>query len=79
MKKTITALAAIFALTIAASAFAQDAADTTEYTFDDDIVEGDLLRPDESGIVVLQKDKSKSLVKVRKHYVPEMLKSVENI
>jgi len=61
------------------SVLAQDYADTTEYTFDDDVVEGDLVRPDGAMTVVRKKAKQRSLIKVRTHFVPEMLKSVEDI
>jgi len=58
---------------------AQDYADTTEYSFDDDVVEGDLVRPDGEMTVVRKQGKQRSLIKVRQHFVPEMLKSVEDI
>lgn len=64
---------------VALSASAQEYADTTEYSFDDDIVEGDLVRPDGEMTVVRKKGKQRSLIKVRQHFVPEMLKSVEDI
>jgi hypothetical protein len=58
---------------------AQDYADSTEYSFDDDVVEGDLVRPDGEMTVVRKQGKQRSLIKVRQHFVPEMLKSVEDI
>jgi len=58
---------------------AQQFAETTEYSFDDDIVEGDLVRPDGELMLVRKKGKQKSLIKVRQHFIPEMLKSVEDI
>jgi len=66
----------LFAATVAS---AQDYADTTEYSFDDDVVQGDLVRPDGEMTVVRKQGKQRSLIKVRQHFVPEMLKSVEDI
>jgi len=71
-------LIAIF-MAFASVAIAQEAADSTEYTFDDDVVEGDLVRPDGEMTVVRKQGKQRSLIKVRQHFVPEMLKSVEDI
>lgn len=53
--------------------------DTTEYRFDDDVVLGDLVRPDDADIVVRRRGKERSLIKVRTHFIPEMLKSVEDL
>lgn len=79
MKKFRTVMAIIGACLISSALSAQTDSDVTEYRFDDDIVEGDLLRPDGATIPVLRKDAGRSLVKVRGHFVPEMLKSVEDI
>lgn len=54
-------------------------AEKTEYTFEDDVVTGDLVRPDGELTVVRKKGKQRSLIKVRQHFIPEMLKSVEDI
>lgn len=79
MKKFNTVMAVVCAILISSTLVAQTDRDVTEYRFDDDIVEGDLLRPDGATIPVRKVDDSPSLVKVRGHFVPEMLKSVENI
>jgi hypothetical protein len=68
----------IFSLGVVAAS-AQEYADSTEYSFDDDVVEGDLVRPDGEMTVVRKQGKQRSLIKVRQHFVPEMLKSVEDI
>ena len=49
-----------------------------EDAFTDDIVEGDLRRPD--GEVAWGRTRAPlpSLIRIRPHFVPEMLKSVEN-
>lgn len=51
----------------------------TRYDFDDDLVEGELQRPD--GMIVGGDTKSKHslLIKVRLDFVPELVKSAENI
>jgi hypothetical protein len=61
-----------------ASVFAQDGADTT-YDFEDDLVTGDLVRPDGEMLNVRRRGRRASLIRVREHFIPEMLKSVENL
>ncbi|MBX3270935.1 MAG: hypothetical protein KF729_11785 [Sandaracinaceae bacterium] len=59
-------------------AFAQGDADTT-YDFEDDLVTGDLVRPDGEMLNVRRRGRRASLIRVREHFIPEMLKSVENL
>jgi hypothetical protein len=54
-------------------------AQVTEYDFEDDLVTGDLVRPDGELVGARRKSKVSSLIKVRKHFIPEILKSVENL
>lgn len=73
------------------AAFAQDAAEgqggapdvtykkKTVYDFEDDLVEGELQRPDGENIMTRTKAKHSSLIKIRENFIPEMLKSAENI
>lgn len=51
----------------------------TVYDFDDDLVEGELQRPDGEFIDTRRKSKHSSLIKIRKNFIPEMLKSAEDI
>lgn len=51
----------------------------TEYSFDDDLVEGDLVRPDGEFVDTRRSAKHSSLIKIRDNFVPEMLKSAEDI
>lgn len=51
----------------------------TQYDFEADDVEGNLVKPDELGIQADQHGKTSSLIKIRSDFVPEMLKSVEDI
>ena len=62
----------------AGAALAQDDADTT-YDFEDDLVTGDLVRPDGEMLNVRRRGRRASLIRVREHFIPEMLKSVENL
>jgi hypothetical protein len=60
---------------------AQDAGggDTTTYDFEDDLVTGDLVRPDGEMLNVRRRGSRSSLIRIREHFIPEMLKSVENL
>lgn len=51
----------------------------TVYDFDDDTVEGDLVRPDGEMVDTRRGAKHSSLIKIRENFIPEMLKSVEGI
>lgn len=51
----------------------------TVYDFDDDTVEGDLVRPDGEFVDSRKTAKHSSLIKIRENFIPEMLKSVEGI
>jgi hypothetical protein len=51
----------------------------TVYDFEDDTVEGDLQRPDGELVDSLRKVRHSSLIEIRKDFIPEMLKSLEDI
>lgn len=51
----------------------------TVYDFDDDVVEGELQRPDGEYIDSRRKAKHSTLIKIRENFIPEMLKSAEDI
>lgn len=51
----------------------------TVYDFEDDNVEGDLQRPDGELVNSINKAKHTSLIEIRKDFIPEMLKSLEDI
>ena len=75
------------ALAQAAAAAAAPAADDaptqykakTVYDFEDDMVEGDLARPDGELVNSLKKTEHSSLIEIRKDFIPEMLKSLEDV
>ena len=61
-------------------ALAQDApASETTYDFEDDLVTGDLVRPDGEQLIVRRRGRRASLIQIREHFIPEMLKSVEDL
>jgi hypothetical protein len=51
----------------------------TVYDFEGDDVEGNLVKPDEANITGETHGKTSSLIKIRQDFIPEMLKSVEDI
>jgi hypothetical protein len=51
----------------------------TSYDFEDDLVTGDLVRPDGELLSVRRRGNRASLIQIREHFVPEMLKSVEDL
>ncbi len=61
-------------------ASAQDVpAGETTYDFEDDLVTGDLVRPDGEQLIVRRRGRRASLIQIREHFIPEMLKSVEDL
>lgn len=79
MKPIACFLVGVALLLGAQSAVAQQYAEKTEYSFDDDVVTGDLVRPDGELTVVRKKGRERSLIRIRQDFIPEMLKSVENL
>ncbi|MEM9193228.1 MAG: hypothetical protein AAGF12_28900 [Myxococcota bacterium] len=74
------ALAAAMAFAAPALSMAQDGdGNTTTYDFEDDLVTGDLVRPDGELLNVRRRGSRASLIRIREHFIPEMLKSVENL
>jgi hypothetical protein len=51
----------------------------TVYDFEDDFVEGALVKPDGSMLSGELHGKMSSLIKVRSDFIPEMIKSVEDL
>lgn len=82
MKKLSIAIALMVApLLFAAEVSAQDAGgdNATTYDFEDDLVSGDLVRPDGEMLNVRRRGRRSSLIRIREHFIPEMLKSVEDL
>lgn len=88
-RKLMGLLAGMTLLTASGVAFAQAKAgegggsveykSKTVYDFDDDLVEGDLVRPDGEFIDTRKGAKHSSLIKIRENFIPEMIKSAEDI
>jgi len=51
----------------------------TVYDFEDDTVEGDLQRPDGELVSSQKKAEHTSLIEIRRDFIPEMLKSLEDV
>jgi hypothetical protein len=69
-----------------ASAHAQDSGspsaargDFSAYDFEDDLVVGDTAQPDVEVLNARRRGSRESLVRARLHYVPELLKSAEDL
>lgn len=77
MKATVI-FAILGLLFVVSSASAQDD-NATNYDFEDDLVQGDLVRPDGENLMVRRKGARQSLIRIREHFIPELLKSVENL
>jgi hypothetical protein len=88
MKRLIAVLGVLFiafgAATVLAQAKSGGSGDIiykkqTKYDFDDDVVEGDLVRPDDMFVESRDKARYGSLITIRENFIPEMLKSAEDI
>jgi len=74
-----TALIAATGLWATAVQAQSEPASETTYDFEDDLVTGDLVRPDGEQLIVRRRGRRASLIQIREHFIPEMLKSVEDL
>ena len=51
----------------------------TEYDFEDDNIEGSFVRPEGEYLDARRRARYSSLIRIRKDFIPEMLKSAEDI
>jgi hypothetical protein len=88
MKKLCLAIAALALVsTTSGGSHAQQVGDVStaggqrsqSFNFDDELVSGQLVRPDGDSTRVRRRNSVNSLIRIREHFVPEMLKSVENL
>jgi hypothetical protein len=84
MKNLLLALAlgglgVLASSSVLCSTAAAQEGEATTYDFEDDLVQGDLVRPDGELLNVRRRGRRASLIRVREHFIPEMLKSVENL
>jgi len=75
----VAAAGTVFAQAAPAAGGAVEYKSKTVYDFDDDVVEGDLVRPDGEFVDTRKGAKHSSLIKIRENFIPEMIKSAEDI
>ena len=84
-KLTVSAALGAMVVLVAPTVFAQDVAETKEdsgdygYEFDDDPLNAGGFGPNDATIKVRARAARTTLIRPRTSFVPEMLKSVENI
>ena len=76
MSKLLSIYFVVAIVSLTSPATAQE---ETSYDFEDDLVQGDLVRPDGENLMVRRKGARESLIRIREHFIPELLKSVENL
>ena len=87
MRKLVGALALILFVTGTAVAQpkggggdkAQPAGKTKVYDFTGDTIEGDLIKPEGSTVDARDFAKHSSLIRIRKDFIPEIIKSAEDL
>jgi hypothetical protein len=81
MKTLTIATTCLLALLLVAPVSAQEATGEplpeTTYDFADDIVEGDLVRPDGELIEGQSTGRAQSLINIREHFIDKMIESVD--
>jgi hypothetical protein len=75
---TLIVVGTLGALAVPAAA-QKGGGDATSYDFEDDLVQGDLVRPDGENLMVRRRGARESLIRIREHFINELLKSVENL
>ena len=79
MRKVLFGFVLGTAILFASPVLAQESGESTTYDFEDDLVTGDLVRPDGEMLNVRRRGSRASLIRIREHFIPEMLKSVEDL
>lgn len=80
MTRTLLALALVLSALSPTLALAQGDGEATTYTFTDaDQVTGTIQSPDGGQILIQSRRARHTLISPRSHYIPEMLRSVENL
>ncbi|MBL9099949.1 MAG: hypothetical protein JNL82_03270 [Myxococcales bacterium] len=62
-----------------AAAKGKGAGGTTVYDFDDDNVDGELLSPEGANIASRGRTKHASLITIRPHFIPELIKMAQDV
>ena len=63
----------------ASAAKGKNAGGTTVYDFDDDNVDGELLSPEGANIASRGRAKHASLITIRPHFIPELIKMAQDV
>ena len=83
MRTLVTLVMALGLLTLAGSAEAQKKEDPKAkvkvYDFSGDTIEGDLIKPEGSSVDARDFAKHSSLIRIRKDFIAEILKSAEDL
>lgn len=81
MKSTLSVVAFALGVSIPAAGWSQPQrpSPSQEFTFGDQLVQSQLPRPEESTVRPRRAPRGPTLLRVREHFVPEMLKSVERL
>lgn len=77
MNQKITLSMVVGLLLLASSASAEETQKETNFNFEEDVVTGTLVRPDQETVTGLRRGKESSLIKIRKDFVTELVQSVE--
>ena len=77
MNQTITLSMVAGLLLLASSVSAEETQRETNFNFEEDVVTGTLVRPDQETVTGLRRGKESSLIKIRKDFVTELVQSVE--
>ncbi|MBA3817743.1 MAG: hypothetical protein H0X17_02545 [Deltaproteobacteria bacterium] len=80
MRNIIIALASLLLVgTAAAQPADKNAGKVKVYDFSGDTIEGDLVKPEGSTVDARDFAKHSSLIKIRKDFIPEIIKSAEDL
>ena len=78
MRQIIAAIALV--MLVGGVSFAQDkAAKVKVYDFSGDTIEGDLVKPEGTDLNARDFAKHSSLIRIRKDFIPEIIKSAEDL
>ena len=80
MRKLSSALVLVLFMTGISAAQPKEAAGKTKvYDFSGDTIEGDLVKPEGSTVDARDFAKHSSLIRIRKDFIPEIIKSAEDL
>ncbi|MBN1656172.1 MAG: hypothetical protein JXA30_20555 [Deltaproteobacteria bacterium] len=79
MKRTIITLFVLLVSTPITALGQENENGVTSFTFDDELIDGDLFNPNGEVLTVPPKPTHRSLIRAREHFFPEMFKSIEDL